>query len=216
MTGLLKKDLFVLKSQRVSVTIGLFMVLALVMGNEEPILGVFAIAFLSATLGVSTIAYDEFNNSNAFLFTLPITRSLYTVEKYVFSFIFTTVISLFSSVLLFLLYRQRVLAYGLSLWLLLIVGSIFVSLIIPALLIPINLKFGSEKGRMVMIILFVFIGVLSPNISKIIPKKSLVTFINFISGLSPIQLLLLVIVIILGFSTISALISKQIMAKKEF
>ena len=35
--------------------------------------------------GLSTISYDAFDNGEAFLFTLPITKKLYVKEKYVFS-----------------------------------------------------------------------------------------------------------------------------------
>ena len=35
--------------------------------------------------GLSTISYDAFDNGEAFLFTLPITKKLYVQEKYVFS-----------------------------------------------------------------------------------------------------------------------------------
>ncbi len=36
---------------------------------------------------LSTISYDEFDNGNAFLFSLPITRAGYVVEKYCFALI---------------------------------------------------------------------------------------------------------------------------------
>lgn len=43
----------------------------------------FMIGFLALSLfTLSTISYDEFDNGNAFLFTLPVSRTNYAVEKY--------------------------------------------------------------------------------------------------------------------------------------
>ena len=50
----------------------------------------FAIGFLTFVMSlfsVSSISYDEFDNGNAFLFSLPITRTTYVVEKYCFGLI---------------------------------------------------------------------------------------------------------------------------------
>ena len=41
--------------------------------------------FIAAMFVISSISYDEFNNGNAFLFTLPVTRTGYVKEKYLFA-----------------------------------------------------------------------------------------------------------------------------------
>ena len=43
------------------------------------------LTFVISLFTLSTISYDEFDNGNAFLFTLPITRTNYVVEKYCLS-----------------------------------------------------------------------------------------------------------------------------------
>lgn len=48
---------------------------------------------------MSTISYDEFDNGNAFLFSMPITRKSYTVEKYAFGLIFGMVFWLLATVI---------------------------------------------------------------------------------------------------------------------
>ena len=83
MRGLLQKDLCLLvqRSRILLVMIGV----GILMGFSAD--GSFVIGYLTmlcAILAISTISYDEFDNGNAFLFTLPISRKSYVVEKYVF------------------------------------------------------------------------------------------------------------------------------------
>ncbi len=58
------------------------------------------LGFVGALFSLSSISYDEFDNGNAFLFSLPITRKDYVLEKYIFGlisgimFLLLTVISL--------------------------------------------------------------------------------------------------------------------------
>ena len=50
----------------------------------------FAVGFLSlvaALFSLSSISYDELDNGNAFLFSLPVSRGAYAAEKYVFGLI---------------------------------------------------------------------------------------------------------------------------------
>ena len=84
MKGLLLKDLSILKTQGRSavliMAIALFMLIA---GNNTALAVVYA-NILFVTFGITTISYDNYDNGYAFLFTLPIRRKLYVMEKYVF------------------------------------------------------------------------------------------------------------------------------------
>ena len=42
------------------------------------------ISIVFAMFAISTISYDEYDNGNAFLFTLPFSRKEYVLSKYVF------------------------------------------------------------------------------------------------------------------------------------
>ena len=86
MKGLLIKDIKLLKNQGKTLIITLF-VLGIVWGamNANPLTIVSYVTVILAIFTVSTISYDEYENCYLFLFTLPVTRKQYTVEKYVFT-----------------------------------------------------------------------------------------------------------------------------------
>ena len=108
------------------------------------------VSFIFSLFSVSTISYDELDNGNAFLFSLPIARKTYAVEKYCFGLIM-----------------------GLGAWLavsalgngcgvvrgqgpvseLVITAFIVLPLVLfmMAVMIPVMLKFGAEKGRIAVI-----------------------------------------------------------------
>ena len=89
MKGLLIKDFKLLKVQKNS----FLLILCIAIGMEiftNSTSSSFIIGYLSfvATLfTLSSISYDEFDNGNAFLFSLPITRKSYVIEKYGFGMI---------------------------------------------------------------------------------------------------------------------------------
>ena len=64
----------------------LLLILAIVIGmmifTDDVIFPLGFLSFIVSLFTVSTISYDDFDNGNAFLFTLPITRNHYVSEKY--------------------------------------------------------------------------------------------------------------------------------------
>ena len=83
MKGLLIKDFKLLKTQQKFFLLVLFIAIAVEMFSGS------SSSFLIDTYPLwpyysplSSISYDEFDNGNAFLFSLPITRKSYVIEKY--------------------------------------------------------------------------------------------------------------------------------------
>ena len=88
MTGLLIKDFRLLKVQKNFFALITFILFGQILFAEN---NFFAISFASLTfslLSISTVSYDEFDNGNPFLFSLPVTRKGYVLEKYCFGLIF--------------------------------------------------------------------------------------------------------------------------------
>ena len=102
MKGLLIKDFKLLKGQKnffMTITAISIIMIIVSPGTSFPI---GFLGFVGALFSLSSISYDEFDNGNAFLFSLPITRKDYVLEKYIFGLIsgimfllLGTVISLF-------------------------------------------------------------------------------------------------------------------------
>ena len=140
MKGLLVKDLLVMiKSKKVI----LFMLFIGIVGGINDIsFATGYILMVLAILSLSTISYDEANHGLKTLFTLPISKSDYVKEKYLFSlmitgigFVFVTILGCFSK-------------SGFMETLIILSTA----LLLLALSLPFQLKEGNEKGRIVLFV----------------------------------------------------------------
>lgn len=147
MKGLLIKDFCLTFKNKKLIGVLLLMIVFVFLIQEGDMKG-FMISFvtmLGGTLVLSTISTDEFDKSSMFLMTMPIKRSTYALEKYVFSFgcsltgwaIATLICCIMDS-------GAAVETLKIAIVLFLIV-SLF-----QMLMIPVQLKFGGENGRMVL------------------------------------------------------------------
>ena len=153
MKGLLIKDFKLMLNQK-----NFFILIVLILGATACFLdfdyyfliGYFM--FICSLFTISTISYDEFDNGNAFLFTLPFSRSRYVEEKYCFgilagtcswflSFVITTIIQMINSN-----------NFIFSDWMLSTLVMLPIMFVMLAILIPFQLKYGSENGRIAIII----------------------------------------------------------------
>lgn len=165
---------------------------------------------------VSTISYDEYDNGYPFLFTLPITRRQYVNEKYVFVLIMTAIsflVGIISVVVQFFLLTPKesltelILMYG--------VYTITV-LILNDIMIPLKLRFESEKSRLVIPIVFggamVIAAKLAGMLSETLKEKFLLAAFNIGEyGIAAIVIVAAVIVTIASWFW-----SQRILEKKEF
>lgn len=113
---------------------------------------------------LTSISYDETDHSISFLFTLPISRKTYVREKYIFSLICGMIGLVFSTAVCIIvgavknvnLIEPGMIPAALGIYLTL--------LFIVALMLPIQLKFGGDNGRIALFIVFgvivaaIFIG----------------------------------------------------------
>ena len=98
MKGMLVKDFKLMKGQRNFFAVIAAMAVGMAIFMEEPSFIIGYMTFAGSLFTLSTISYDEFDNGNAFLFSLPISRKGYTVEKYQFGLIAGGVSWLFATV----------------------------------------------------------------------------------------------------------------------
>ena len=217
MKGLLIKDFKLLKGQKnffmAIVAISLIMIITSP-GTSFPI---GFLGFVGSLFSLSSISYDEFDNGNAFLFSLPITRKDYVLEKYIFGLISGIMFLLLGTVI-------SLIAIGIAKTgsfneIFITAGSLFPTiLLILSIMLPFILKFGGEKGRVAIIGVMGFIFVIGLLIIKAtefmgIDLYALLKKLPQFEPLVYIILFLLLSVVILG---ISYLISLTILKKKEF
>ena len=105
------------------------------------------VGFVSSFFVLSTIGYDEYDNGNAYLFTLPFRRSTYAVEKYIFGLSMGILTMFIMLVIEGAYFRVQDISAD---WTILLVtfGSGAACLAgFLALMIPFQLKFGAEKWK---------------------------------------------------------------------
>lgn len=161
MKALLKKDWYLMKDfKKVMILIMVFVIFVLFTESSNITFILSYMTLLSSMMVVNTLSLDEEKNGNAFLFTLPVSRKEYVTEKYIFGILI-----------------------GILGWLVAVAGVVGVAVIkhltidwkdlatqgivtfvilfmILAVAIPIQIKFGTEKGRIILIVsvMAVFFG----------------------------------------------------------
>ena len=140
MKGLLVKDfLLMMKSKKVI----LFMLFIGIIGGINDIsFATGYILMVLAILSLSTISYDEANHGLKTLFTLPISKSDYVKEKYLFSLIITGIGFALVAIL-------NCFSKSGFMETFIIVST---DLLLLALSLPFQLKEGNEKGRIVLFV----------------------------------------------------------------
>lgn len=217
MKGLLIKDLCIIKMQAKFLALILIIGVFMAFNLDNPSFVIGYMSYMGAILTMNTMSYDEFENGNAFLFSLPITRKMYAREKYVLGIVFGGVLWAFSALLcvLFELYTGAGNAADIAETALWVLPLLFVGL---AAVIPIQLKFGGEKGKIVVVAaLGVMVG-LCAVLVKITENSSfnmnmLYERFSFLSGGLIISA---AFVISLALLFLSYMISVRIVEKKEF
>lgn len=219
MKGLLIKDVLLTTKVQGKV-FGALILFAIVMTftTENTFFIVSYLTFICSIFSINAIAYDEFGNGYSFLFTLPVDVKNYVTSKYIFSVIMTVA----SAVISFLIASVvsvvkgkggEIAEYGIPT--LGIVALVFVYL---AILIPLELKFGSEKSRMLIF------GVIGGSMAVIFAVVKMVgqnqelanRCMGIINGLSIGQTLGMAIGISVVGMGLSYLLSLKIMGNKEF
>ncbi len=150
MKGLLIKDLRLLRAQRnYFLTIGAIAVGMAFLYEEISFVQGFVTVVLSQ-FAVSTISYDEYDNGFAFLFTLPVSRRYYALEKYVIGGILAGGAWVLATLLALLVTAVK----GGSLLETLVGGSLLLpaALLMQWVMIPFQLRFGGEKGRIAIVL----------------------------------------------------------------
>lgn len=217
MKGLFIKDLRLMKNQRnFLITLALMFLVLIVTGVDASFFMGY-VPFLLLIVTMSTITYDEQDNSMGFLMALPVSRQTYVLEKYLLSASFG--VGGFAVTFVIFLITEK--AEGSSMtsgdYLLVFMGFLVFVILFLSLMIPIQLKFGSEKGRMVLFAIFFGIIGLIYLVNKVLTVDFTQTaFYQTITQLPMGILMAIALVLFVIFVFISAKISLGVMKKKEF
>lgn len=218
MKALLIKDWKLLKNQKqfFLVTLVIVGVFLFTSKNLAFVVGYATIMYTIFT--ISTISYDDYHNGMSFLFTLPVSRREYVVEKYSFGIL--TGGGAAAAVLAAAAAVSRVREMNMTAEEMTIssMTAILVAMLVLSFTIPIQLKFGAEKGRMAMMAVSMVFFVLIMGFSALL-KRTGWQAENLFRRVEEAPAELVACVIGAGCAAmllISALISLQILKQREF
>ncbi|MBO5208531.1 MAG: ABC-2 transporter permease [Lachnospiraceae bacterium] len=220
MKGLLIKDCRLLLQQKNFIILLFLCTIFLFTMAEEPSFIIAYVTLLMVMMFLGTVSYDEFDNGYSFLFTLPISRKEYVLEKYVLCVCASLGAGIVATIacLAGAFVRQNDIEVQT-----LIVGAaciLAVSAGILAVMLPIILKYGPDKLRTISFVIAGVIVACGMLLSKLqIPEGStidLAGIMKFIETLGTVGIVVIVALIGIAALIVSFLISVKIMEKKEF
>lgn len=222
MKGLLIKDFRLLKNQKnFFILVFVMAVFLTITGGDESSPATFVlpyVGFVCSFFVLSTISYDEYDNGNAFLFTLPFDRKIYALEKYIFGIV-TGGAGLLLILAFILIYTDGMAGVEQTGETLFTAGvSAALLFFFLAVMIPFQLKFGPEKGRIAMFIVLLGTMALVFGIVKLaglddsaLREAARVMGRMGLSGVAAVCIAAAAAVMV-----ISMFISTRILEKKEF
>lgn len=217
MRGLLIKDFKLMKGQKNFFIITLVAAVGMAAFMDDASFVIGYMTFLGAMFTLSSISYDEFDNGNAFLFSMPITRRDYVVEKYVFglivggaSWILGTAFTIAGGIMNHSIIVPDTIMGALSL--------LPILLILLAVMLPFHFKFGGEKSRFAIICAVLIAFAIAFAIVRILALFH-IDVVEVLNNL-PAMSMGVLIAVVLGVSVVllflSYKISVKILNRKEF
>ena len=216
MLGLLIKDLQLIKKQG---SIFFLMVIfgVIMLRNSDSYVSVYVtycIVF-GGLLVLNTISYDSFDDGYAYIFTLPVTPRLYVAEKYLLAILGSGAGCVFAIGMIAVLQGNAGLweRLGFSL------GAWQGILLVISIMLPLNLKYGTEKSRILTVVWVVAVAALMALVSEfgdVLPIQAGTQFLQTLEKLGSIGLLLAGGILTAAVFLLSMAASTRIMQKKEF
>lgn len=217
MKGLLIKDFKLMKGQKNFFLAIVAIALAMITLSPGTSFAIGFLGFVGSLFSLSSISYDEFDNGNAFLFSLPITRKEYVLEKYTFgvlcgiaSLFLGTLISFFSILITDKGNLQEMFLTACTL--------LPVILLLLSIMLPFVLKFGGEKGRIAILGMMGFLFVAGILLTKTAEymKIDFYPLAKRLSQIDPRVYILFFLFLAITALAVSCLVSQSILNKKEF
>lgn len=224
MKGLLRKDFAYLMYQKKPYLIVLLFALFIPVITDPGFEGAadFACGYLSVVSGivvVSTIAYDDADNGFSYLMSMPVSRSMYVNSKYILALLGAAL-----GVILSLILFTVIMAIGADEPDFAVTGKkisviFFSCLMISSVGIPASLKFGGQKGNIVMVATILGFIALCSGVIKLVEIATGVEYLELIVRIFSIEetgfVSCLVAITVVCF-LVSYVISRKIMEHKEF
>jgi hypothetical protein len=203
---------------RTGKTILMYLIICFIMGfsmESEFIIGYATMLF--GIMAVGTICYDELDNGMPFLMSLPVDRKSYVTEKFIYSFIMAAVGTLFGIVVYIICSLIKGQNVDIIRSLPYVLAIVAVMTLIISGMIVIELKFGAEKSRVAMVVIYGVIAVIMLAFAKIPGGSDLLgKLIDLMESVSPAVVAAVMLLIVVLLDLVLYLLGVKIMKNKEF
>ena len=209
MTALILKDIATLKKTLLlSITLCIALVVYGVYENEIFMIPLIC-TMIPLILTAIAFGYDTKSKFEQFAFSMPIKKSSFVLSKLFFAFVF----GIFGSICLF---GQLVIKSEMPIDNIIFISliTLVASILISAIQLPFILKYGAEKGRLIMVITYFTVFALS---SLLKAKSDLLTnVVKFFLNNSRVMIFLGIVFVSTVIIGMAIKISILIMEKKEY
>ncbi len=214
MAGLIEKDMRLLWCNKLSVIAFVVFAVILEVSVKGAILGY--LPFVMCLLMVNTIAYDEMDNGYQFLLTFPIDRKTYVREKYVLTLGMGVLSWGVAMVIYFVIKMIQGERLDMSMELPVTLSFLPVIALFILFMLPLQMKFGVEKTRIVVAGTCGAAGACILGFTKFIGPDTINDWMESLNQMSGWVLLGIVVAVVVLLIAVSYRISIGIMKRKEF
>ena len=219
MKALFIKDIrIILKQQRVLICAFFAVITILAFATDNSMYAVAFVLFLVPTMMLTTISYDTFENGMSYIMSLPVSVKDYVVEKYILTVVSSLIFNIMATILI-----NVVLSIGKGVGIMpleLIVNAMlaqFMVLIYISLVLPVDIRFGTDKGMIIVVLMAVVIGAVGPMLSNINVDSGLMYKLSESEITSvPVNQALLLMSVGGVFVIVSYFISVKLMKQMEY
>lgn len=219
MKALFIKDIrIVLKQQRVLICAFFAVITILAFATDNSMYAVAFVLFLVPTMMLTTISYDTFENGMSYIMSLPVSVKDYVAEKYILTVASSLIFNIMATILI-----NVVLSIGKGVGIMpleLIVNAMlaqFMVLIYISLVLPVDIRFGTDKGMIIVVLMAVVIGAAGPMLGNINVDSGLMYKLSESEITSvPVNTALLLMSVGGVFVIVSYFISVKLMKQMEY
>ncbi len=219
MKALFVKDMrLILRQQRATIFMFMAIILIIIGAAANPLFGILYSVFLLPSFLISTIAYDTFDNGMTYIMALPFSVKDYVLEKYILIIGGSVLVNLLSTGLTAFIQMLKNGAVDIEELLICALLAQCVIFVYSSVILPVNMRYGTEKGRVILIIMAVAIGALLGGSGTMLETRDEKALL-LLSGMYPfgaMELLLSLVAICIVISLVSFAVCVKWMEKKEY
>ncbi len=216
MAGLFYKEIIQIVSNKVThIAMIAFLILIISSVVDNYILNMLPmVAFIVSIFTLNTQYEDEKNSFENFALASPVTYKEFLLPKYIIIWIASLFVFSLSMIILNFFSEQPILQIVTTSFLVLFIQTLF-----PCFLLPLSYKFGSQKARIVfLLIFFATIFLLIPALKNFVLKSEALTayILNTEKNFYSLKYILIISIAIILINAISFFSSALIIKNKEY